>query len=541
MRKMTRVLASLLAVAMLFGCGGSGGSSSGGSTGGTEPQDKLLRVAIGEEGDGFDPAIASDSVSNNIIAHMFEGMFAFEGDKLVNAMCDSYTVSEDGITYTFKLKADAKWSDGTAVTATDFVNGIMRSLNPELRGLYANFIYEYVVGALDYYEGKGAAEAVGVKALDATTLEIKLMAPCPYLPQLMSNGVYRPVHPSVATAADSRWAKDPATCITNGAFKLESYAAADKVVLVKNENYYDAASVKLDHLSYKFMPDLQAQVAAFKTGEVDAAQSVPTDINVQYKDSPELNQVQMVVNYYAVMRDGTEAVKDARVRKALAMAINREELVQILGGGERPLYGLVPFGIQNSATGKDFREEGGALFTENVEEAKKLLAEAGYPNGEGFPELTYIYNENQRHSDTAQAIQAMWKNNLGIDIKLQAVEFKVLLDDRKNGNFQMARHAMSADYADPYAYLGMYVTGNIQNESQFSDAKYDALVAQANAEMDVAKRMELLHQAEAVLIAEEMRMIPLYTYPMPILVKETITGFTSSPAGHVNYIKADIA
>lgn len=540
MKILTRLLACVLAVSMMAGCTDSGNSSSSGgdvADGGK----KIITVGIGEEGKGFDPAIAEDSVSNNILNHMFEGMFVLNGSTLENAMCESYEISDDQLTYTFKIRDNAVWSDDSAVTAADFVNGIRRSLNPEMQGLYANFIYEYVAGALDVYEGRAEFDSVGVKAIDEKTLEIKLIEPCPYFLQLMTNGVYFPVKESVANGADSKWAKDPAVCLANGAFKLVEYVPNSKVVFEKNDNYFRADEVKLDGLEYRFMPDMQAQVAAYKTGEINVAQNVPSDIAAQYADQPDYMYIQSVINYYVVLRDGTEAVSNPDVRKAMAMAINRSELAEILGGGERPLYGLVPYGLQNPSTGKDFREEGGDLFKEDVVAAQKLLADAGYPNGEGFPTLSYIYNENQRHSDTAQAIQAMWEQNLGIKIELKSQEFKVLLDDRNAGNFQLARHAMSADYADPYAYLGMYIGGGVQNESKFVSERYDELMAQSSVEADPAKRFELMHEAEKVLIEEEMRMIPLYTYGSPILVNEGITGIESNPAAHISFKFVDVA
>lgn len=540
MKKLSRILASVLAVSMLFGCGGQPSSSSQSSTGG-EPAPKVVRIALGEEGHGFDPAVANDLSSNSILTHTSRGMFALNGNKLEKALCADYTVNEDATKYTFTIREDAKWSDGTPITAEDFLNGLKRVLMPEIQAEYANFVYDNIKGAKDVYEGKAAFETIGAKALDARTLELTLNNPCSYLPQMMVFSVFHPVSVNASTTADSKWAMDPATALSSGAFQLESYKTGDTVVLVKNPNFYEADKVKIERLEFKFMGDMQAQVAAFKTGEIDVATNVPTDIYAQYKDSPELCNVETIANYYVALRDGTDAVKDVRVRKALALAVNRQELCEILGGGEKPLFGLVPPGIQNSTTGKDFRAEGGDLFQEDLAEAKRLLAEAGYPDGAGFPELTYLYNSNQRHEDTAQAIQAMWKTNLGIDVKLQSAEMKVFFDERTAGNFQMCRHAMTTDYVDPSAFLGMYTSDSVQNESKFADPAYDALYQEANAQADPGKRMELLHQAEAILISENMRMIPLYTYGKPILVKENITGFAGESSGTVNFNFADMA
>ena len=552
MKKTAKLLALLLALAMMMamlaGCSKDNDTTEP-TEGESDPvahtaqekrllEDRHLIVAVGAEGDGLDPGASGDSISQMIIPHMYEGLFSFDEDgNLYNVLCESYTVSEDLMTYEFKLREDAYWMDGEQITMDQVYYGMMRPLNAELNSSYAKFMF-YIVGAeAVYLDPTISKDTIGVEVLDDFNMRITLNEPCAYFPQLVARSTMWPLREDFAPEKDVTWAKDPTKAIASGAYYLSEYTPNGSVVVEKNPNYRDADKVFFEKITFLFMADAQAQVNAYKTGQIDIAQQTPTDIraNAEFADSPEVYEVPIIVNYYVTMDQtgGIPVLNDVRVRKALNYAIDRELLCDILNGTETPLYGIVPPGIVNPATDMDFRAEGGNLAKYDLEEAKHLLAEAGFPNGEGFPTLTYIYNSNQRHDDTATTLKEMW-GQLGITVELAMRDWSIFLEERSyTGKFEIARHAMSADYSDPTTYLGMYNSTSTQNEAHVNDAEYDALYNAAALEYDIGKRMELLHDAEKVLIEDQSYLIPLFSYGYLHLIKTGLTGYESDPSGSV--------
>ncbi|MEF9961222.1 MAG: peptide ABC transporter substrate-binding protein [Erysipelotrichaceae bacterium] len=529
MKKLTKIaMSTLLLATVLSGCGG----------GSERPKDEMIIAAGGDVKD-LDPAIASDSISNNVLVDMYDGLFEYDETGNLNPqLCDSYTLSDDKLTYTFKLK-DAKWSDGKEITADDFVYGIKRSATYGPRAYYAHFVYDNVVGTKDAFDKNLKVAEVGdegVKAIDKKTLQINLVAPTPYFLSLLTSGVYYPARPDIAKEKKSTWANKPGYP-TSGAFSVKSYNAKDKIELVKNDKYVNAKKVFMKKLTFKVMPDQQAQLQAFKTGEVDLATSVPADVSVNKDYKKTLYTIDpFVINYYITINATGEnkALQDVRVRKALMMSTDRASVLKVLNGGklQYELYGFIPKGIPD-ATG-DFRgnaDKESKYAGYDIEQAKALLAEAGYSK-ENPLKLTYKTNANQMHSDVIQTLQASWKK-IGIEVEISQMEVQAFFDARDDGDFEIARHAMTADYMDPTAYLDMYKSTS-QKTAVVNDATYDGLLAQAAAEGDPAARMAILHQAEKYLVEEQAYVIPVFGYSDPMLLKEGIKGIQANPAGHYN-------
>ncbi|NLT58773.1 MAG: peptide ABC transporter substrate-binding protein [Clostridiales bacterium] len=553
MKKLSKLLALLLALTFLLtACGSKGNEGNGEGEGEGEGEvvltdqekrlveDKHLIVGLGAEGDGLDPGASGDSISQMVIPHLYEGLFDFSSDgALRNVLCESYTVSDDLKVYDFKLREDAYWMDGKQVTMHDVYYGMLRPLNVELNSGYVKFLF-YIVGAEEVYlDPTISKDTIGIEVIDDFNMRITLKEPCAFFPQLVARSTMWPLREDFAPPTDVTWAKDPKKAVANGPYYLSEYVANGHVVLLKNPNYRDADKVYFEKITFFYMADPQAQVNAYRTGQIDIATQTPTDIraNPEFASSTELHDVPIIVNYYVTIdqNGGIPALNDPRVRKAMNYAIDRELLCDILNGTETPLYGLVPPGIVNPATGKDFREEGGNLAKYDLEEAKRLLAEAGYPDGAGFPKLTYIYNSNQRHDDTATALKDMWKK-LGIDVDLAVRDWSIFLEERAwKGKFEIARHAMSADYSDPTTYLGMYNSTSTQNEAHVNNPEYDRYYNLASNETDIATRMNYLHEAEKVLIQEESYLIPLFSYGYLHLIKDGVAGYESDPSGSVNY------
>ena len=488
----------------------------------------------------LDPVLPNDIVSINVITNIYEGLFYIgPSGTAENALCESYTVSDDGLVYTFTL-VDATWSDGEPITADQFVYGIKRSLGYGTEIYFSNLIYDYIAGgeeAMELLSNQGSLtedqlENLGVKALDDKTLEITLQAPCTYFTQLLANNVYYPLRREIAPWGDSDWAMsaDVPCC---GPFCIEYVDTNEKVVLVKNENWRAADTIALDRINFVVMGDQAAQLAAFKAGEIDFASSVPAEVSISYADSPELYiPTEMVAGSYVKVNSYCDKLSDVRVRKALALAIDREELLMMIGSGEEryPLYGYVPRGLPG--VNGDFRteqDEVQKLVYTDQDEAKALLAEAGYSESNPL-QLTYCYNSSSLNNDVAQVLQSMWKE-VGIEVELQAMESRVFYDEVRAGNFELCRSGATCDFVDVNNYMSAHTAQIIRVSG---DEKYDQMYNEANSMTDAKARLEKMHEAENYLIGEMFYSIPVFGYSTVTLCKEYVKGINCTPQAYFN-------
>ena len=547
------LLSLVLVVCMLAACGtnNSGTSNTGNNSGTTNNQTSdtgdtstgadttTLRIGLHGDTGGFDPQTGTSGTPQYVIKPTYRGLFSVAGDgSLKNEICESYTVSDDGLVYTFTLRDDAKWSDGVPVTAADFVYGWQRNLDPELACAYSNLL-----GAIVNFDaclvGDKPVEELGVKALDDTTLEVTLSHTQPYFVQMTTFSPFYPVREDKVPTNSSTWSiTDVENVVTNGPMKFESYSQNEKVVLVRNPEYYAPEEYgTVERMEFYYIADAQTSVAAFVNNELDVAINVPSDIAATHDNPNEVVEVPYLVSVCYVFTGRNPVLDDVRVRQAINKAINREQICEILGVGNNPIYGLVPPGITNPATGEDFRAEGGDLIGEDVAEAQQLLADAGYPNGEGFPELTFLSSNTTRNSDIALAIQSMLKENLGITINLQLLESQAFSAERRAGNFDICALGTSADYNDPTTWLSLYdsSTEYIQMVAAYSTPEFDELLHAADLELDQAKRFEMLHEAERILVSEDNQWIPVMTYNIPIMVKEYVKGIETTTAGDIYF------
>ncbi len=546
MKKLLLIL--LVALLALTGCSSSTNEDP------DAPVEKVFTYALGGEPTYLDPAIAGDAVTNKVVSQMYEGLFGVnESGELVNELAESYTVSEDGLVYTFKL-IDANWSDGQPITAHDFVYGIKRAVGyGPTDAYYSSFITKNVEGGKEasalLSESVNVAIAdlpeMGVVAIDDKTLEITIQKDTPYFVSLLTQGTFFPMREDYAVEAESAWANEVGTPVT-GAFMVESISDKEEIVLVPNPNYRLADEVTLDKIVFKIMPDADAQLNAFKAGEIDFAELVPSSAIHTYDGTDEFFTIDpYVINYFVTINTGDkapEALKDVNVRKALNYAVDRESLLAVLDAGstQYALHGIVPKGIPG-ATG-DFRTEADdvALLSEyNKEEAIRLLTEAGYTT-ENPLEISYYYNDSTMHRDVAQVLQAQFKE-VGVDLELKTGEIRVFFDDRTNSDYELARHANSADYLDPMIYLEMYLRSSQGTTPAVNDPVYDQMVADANLEKDPVKRMEMLHAAEEYFVAEQAYIIPLFGYTNPMLISTNVSNLGSSPDGALDMRFVEIA
>ena len=540
--KLKRLCAVLMAAAistsLFVGCGDDNNGSAGDSG-------QNLIFNLGEDPETIDPTLNTSSGAGTIIANAFEGLTVLdENEQPQPGVAESWEVSEDGLVYTFKLRQDAKWSDGQPVTANDFKYSWLRALDKETAAEYSYQLY-YIKNGEKFYNGEVSADEVGINVVDDYTLEVTLESSTAYFTQLLAFPTYSPLREDVVSADPDGWALQPETYVSNGAFKLTQWDMKDQLVFERNENYWDAANVKLDSLTYKLVIDLNTAYSELKAGNFHMVDAVPTN-EIENGKAEGLVHVSPYLGTYFFMinvgkqdmmeADAKEVLSDKLVRQALNLAIDRQEIIDNVGKAEQiPAYSFVPQGIFNE-DGSEFASKeyyDPADMDANIAKAKELLKEAGYENGEGLPVLQLMYNTEGSHSDICQIIQQNWAE-IGVEVELSNQEWAVFLNTRQNGGYEIARHGWIGDYVDPMTFLDMWVTGGGNNDAGFSNAEYDKLVAAAKVEKDLMKRSELMRQAEDILM-DEMPALPIYYYTNVRAWQPEVKGIKISTLGDINF------
>nr|WP_319487398.1 ABC transporter substrate-binding protein [uncultured Caproiciproducens sp.] len=547
------VLALTLIASAFAGCGNNTTASSGAtSTAGSNAtaEAKTLTVCVGAEPTTIDPVHNQTVDGGTLILHAFEGLTKHDKDgKIVNGQAKDFKVSDDHLTYTVTLRDDIKWSDGKAVTAGDFVYAWQRGVDPKTASEYAN-IFDPIKNATlirnsaeDGAEKKADGSAytpadLGIVAKDDKTLVITLAAPCAYIMELFTFPTYMPVRKDIIDAKGDQWTQDPKTYISNGPYMLKDWSHKESMTYVKNPNYYDKANITNDTLKFTLIEDDAAQLAAYQNNEIQFAYQFPVDEIAAWKDKADFHTINQLGTYLICFNTTKAPFNDPRVRKALSLAIDRNYLVEkVTKGGETPADAMVSTGVTDQDASKQFHDVGGGYYSvkpedyeKNVAEAKKLLAEAGYPDGKGFPAFEYMFNTSTKHQSVAEALQNMWKTELGLNASISAQEWSVFVDTRNKGSFSIARHGWLADYNDPISYLTLWMTGDGNNNAKYSNKQYDALIKKSLSTDDNAVRMPAMHDAEKILM-DDMPIAPLFFYTHPYLMNTNLKNFYESPLG----------
>lgn len=560
-KQLSLLLSGALAFGLLAGCGGSTTSTPAPTESGAPSTDASgeafeLTINIASEPQTIDPALNSAVDGAIMTSHMFEGLMRWEDSGVETAGSDGTCTNaqlgygqaesydkvnnEDGtVTYTFHLRDGIKWSDGQDVTASDFVFSWQRLVNPETAADYS-YMIDCVVNANEIMNGEKDPSELAVSAPDDKTFVVTITSDLPYFTEICAFPATFPVREDIVS--DSQWTYSPDTYISNGAYKMTSRVTNSEIVMEKNEYYYGVDTLGPDKITFKLMDDANAMLSGFNSGELDFIESMPTDEVAGLLASGDLKIVDYIGTYYVCYQTQKAPFDDPRVRQAFTLAVDRTYIVeQITQTGQVEAGGYVPAGVYDAAgaTGDDFRTVGGdyyaptdADYEANCEKARELLAEAGYPNGEGFPVVTYLYNTDDSHKAVAEALQNMWQTQLGVTVQLDNQEWATFLQTRKDGDYSIARNGWIADYNDPMSFLDMWLTGGGNNDAQYSNADYDALIQQAKATADPAERMELMHQAEDILVGQDWVVNPLYFYTQKYMLADGIQGMYYTPLGY---------
>jgi oligopeptide transport system substrate-binding protein len=491
---------------------------------GTEQQ--ILHLGNGTEPAEVDPHTTTGIPEYHLQMALFEGLVSKHPETLeiVPAVAEQWNISEDGLVYTFHIRTNAKWSNGEALVANDFVLSWQRALSAALGNQYASMLYS-IKNAEAYHLGKITDFAeVGVKTLGDHTLQITLENPTPYFLQILDHHSAYPVHvPTLLKygrmdEAATRWTRAE-NFVGNGPFVIKEWTPGKVFSVVRNSHYWDEANVKLNEIRFYPIDQSLVEERMFKAGQLHKTETMPSTKIERYRkqNSTQYKGYLYFGTYFYLFNVTKKPLDDVRVRKALAYSVDRESITRnITKGGQMPTYALTP----PETLGYTSR----AKMTYDIELARKLLAEAGYPDGKGFPKLELVYNTSQDHQKIAVAIQQMWKKALNIDITLQNQEWKVFLNNQQLLNYQISRRGWIGDYIDPYTFLELFVTNGGNNNTGWSNARYDELLRLSTSAKSREERYEYFQEAEQILV-DEAPILPIYNYTTNYLLSEDLKGY----------------
>jgi oligopeptide transport system substrate-binding protein len=503
-------------------------------------QSRLVYNSVNDLGT-WQPNGACGLDQSEVIYSQFEGLVRPAPDgAIVPGVAESWEISDDGLTWTFHLRDDARWSDGESVTAFDFEHGWIHAITPGLESC-ATGNYNQVVGAMDYLAGNASREDVGITVHDERTISITTISPVPFLLEIILHQSWMPTREDVVDGdLTGTWILESDKWIGNGPFRLINWQAQDRFVFEKNEYYWNADQVHLDELVYRIIPDANTSLAAFRSGQVDVIKTMPASEIAGLLAAGTATSTPLVRTMWYSINLGeataSDAVKDhlwdVRVRQAMQLAINRTLLTDVvLRAGDVPADGYIPCVIRNVDGDASWCDDRDAYFPVegDIERAQALLAEAGYPGGEGLPEFEILYNIDARAEATALTLQDMWEENLGIRTRLLVQETQVFAGNRGDGIFEITRGGLSG-MGDPSGLLGAFRCGQALNMSIWCDEEYDRLFALQAETLDPEERFGILYEMERMLV-EGGVVIPLYTEAVVMALQPNVSGVYTTGRG----------
>ena len=500
-------------------------------------QKQVLVKGNGTEPATLDPQRMEGTPGANIAKDLFEGLVTQDDHgNIIPGVAKSWDISDDGLVYTFHLRNNAKWSNGDPVTADDFVFGFQRAVDPKTASPYAWYLeIPGIKNVTAIVDGKKPVKDMGVKAIDNYTFQVSLEKPVAFFIKMLAHQTASPAHRSIIETWGDQWTS-PEHIVSNGAYQMDSWVVNEKIVLKRNPNYWNNEKTVIDQVTYLPIQSETAALNRYQAGEMDMTLTIPLDHFKKLKKTipDEMKITPQVATYYYVFNTQKVPFNDARVRKALSYAINRDAIAyQVVGQGQTPAYAFTPeatngFADPDLAWGKLTQRE-------RLAKAKKLLKAAGYDHDNPL-HVKLLYNTSESHKKLAIVVSQMWKKALGVEVELVNEEWKTFLDTKRHGNFDVARAGWSGDYNEPSTMLSVWLTGGGNNDAKWSDKEYDDLIAQAMSTQDVVARGQLYAKAENIL-ARDMPEIPVYQYVSSRLVKPYIGGYPMHNAENNVYTK----
>ena len=532
------VLTAALALALgLTACGGSGGEkkADGKAAGGavaTLPANKTTLVINNDtEPESLDPGKTSGVPEDNIERQLLEGLVVVGKDgKIAPGVATSWE-NKDFKVWTFKLRDNAKWSNGDPVTAQDFVYSWQRTTDPKTASPYATYLADaHVTNAQAIVDGKAKPDTLGVKAVDPHTLEVTLTEPVPYFVDMLTHSSVLPVHKGTVEKGGEKWTQ-PGSFVGNGAYTLKEWTVNSKIVLERNKNYWNDAATQINQVEILPIQEETTDVNRFKAGEIDVtANALPTDMFAQLKTDlgAQVHVDPYLCTYYYEFNTKKAPFNDPKVRRALSLALDRDVITEkVMQQGQTPAYAFTPPATNDYKANHPEWEKWSK--EQRIAEAKKLLNEAGYSDAKPL-DVTLLYNTSENHKKVAVAATALWKQSLGfVNVTLDNKEWKTFLDNRKTGNYQFARAGWCADYNEPSSFLNILKSGNSNNYGKYASADFDAVMAKTLVAGTTNEQRADLYQQAEVQADKDTPVIPIYHYVSPRLIKPYVEGFSKDP------------
>ena len=541
-KALSLVLAAVMAFSLVACNGSSSSTASAGNAGSASGSATAsnVTVQIGPNPESIDPALNSTIDGGNLLITAFEGLLIVdENNQIQYGQAESYEVSEDGLTWTFHLREGLKWSDGTDLDATDFVYTYKRVADPATAAPYSATVVGMVAG---YEEAMaGDPDALQVSAPDANTFVVTLAHPCTYFDKLAAFATLSPVQQETIEANGDSWATAPETYVSNGPYYMTEWTVGQQIVFSKNPYYkggWDTSKIVSETITFLLMEDSTAAYTAYTTGQAQLIKDVPTEeipSLIKAEDGGDFYVDPIMGTYYLSMNDQVEPFNDVNVRKALSLAIDREYVANtLMQGTYSPAYKLTGPGITDADDSAYMDKSNGEWIPEDYETAKTMaqqaLADAGYPNGEGFPTITYTTNDSGYNKAVAEYMQQCYKEVLGINLEIEIVEWSSFTPMRRAGDYEMARNGWSFDYNDPSSMLELFMTDNGNNDGKYNNPEFDAAI-DASKVADKAVHFQKLHEAEDILM-EDAAAIPVAYYTDFWLQSPSLKGTWHSPYGY---------
>lgn len=533
---MKRVVFIAALVALPVACGGGDRTASNDTT--------TLRIGNGGEPKSLDPHLVTGLIEDRLLSALFEGLVNIDYATMepIAGVAERWDVSADGLTYTFHLRPDAKWSNGDPVTADDFVYSWQRMLSPALAAEYAYMLY-LIRGAEEFNNGDTADfGTVGLKAPDAQTLEVTLRAPAPYFLVMQVHFSFYPVHRATieahgkTTDRDTAWTR-PGNFVSNGPFTVAAWTPNREIVATKNEHYWDHDHVSLGRVIFLPVQDPSVEERMFRAGELDITNQLPSSKISSYQtDHPELLRIDpSLATEFVRFNTQRKPFNDPRVRMAFALAIDRQAIVEhVMRAGQTPAETFVPPGMGGYAYGTHAGAGDAPWHRYDPEQARKLLADAGFAGGTGFPAVTMIFDTNDNNRRYCEALQNMWKTHLGVNVQLQTMDGKSWLTSMIGLDYDLARSFWVADYPDPSNFLEMFYGGSGNNRTGYSELAYEDIVRRAALSADTAERNTLFDEAERLLL-KTAPITPVYYQTRPFLKSTRVTGMTPNNLNKIDW------
>lgn len=524
--KLERCYALLLVVFMIMGIALSGCNTA-------EAGFSEVYINLGDEPSTLDPQLAYDVVPMNVINAVFEGLLRKDKDGTpIPGVAKKWVISEDRLTYTFYLKDDAAWWDGTDVTAQNFKDAWMRALDPQPEyhePSYMCYLLFCIKGAEEYAYGEGKAEDVAIYVKDEKTLSVTLSEPTPYFTDLVCNSVYMPINTEffkkqISEDSISRYGSEAENLLGNGPFRIEEWNHDQSIVLTRNDMYWNSENIQTDGIKFRMIGDNTAAINSFKAGEIDMVEITDPLLMQEFNSSDyQIGSYNAGIVQYISMNNEDPILGNVNIRKALSYAIERKTLVEkVLGDGSTEALGFVSPVVKGE--GGHFRQKAGELFKDDIEKAKELLKQGLKElKLSQMPKLSILVDDKETSKRDAQVFQDMWRKNLGVDVEIEIMSFDAMTEKMMRADYQMSLLMWSGDYNDPRAYLEVFSSSNFYNVAYYVNLYFDELLEKSIEEADSKKRMDLLVEAEKIVI-NDMPVCPIYFAQNSYAVNSRIKG-----------------